>query len=186
MPSRRRRSTAPRPRRAASSAPAASPRRCSRSLAISIQARIATRPGPAASPDHASTASWCRPRRRSRWARSDAIRWASHGAATAATDPRPGPAGSAALGRPGRPPKSGRACGDHHGTVAGASLAAALDADRGARRSQLPRGRGRRGSAPSPPRDRRAPPPAGVPAGTRGPDPRGHPAGAVRRASGVA
>ena len=66
----------------ASSAPGRSRRRCSRIFASSIAATMAIRPGPAASAAHASAASAWRPSRRSRCARSMAIRSVVQGAAS--------------------------------------------------------------------------------------------------------
>ena len=83
-------------------------RRCSRSLASSIQASDATRPGPAARPDQASTASSPATEAAEQVGPIDArSAGASHGAVTATR--RSGP--SATVRRPvrGRPPKSGRA-----------------------------------------------------------------------------
>ena len=105
-PSRRRRSTASRPRMTASSAPGRSRRRCSRIFASSIAATMAMRPGPAASAVHASAASAWRPSRRSRCARSTAIRSVVHGAARAAP-------------RGARPSRSTDVPGDHRSPPVG-------------------------------------------------------------------
>ena len=108
----RRRSVAASPAAAADSAPRGSRRRCSRSLASSIAATTAVRPGPAASADQASAASSQRPRRRRRCARSAAMRSSDQGAAKAAVRGFAGPAEIADLA----PPKSAATLGDHHGS----------------------------------------------------------------------
>ena len=144
MPSRRRRSARASARPVASSAPARSPRRCSRSFATSIHAWTATAPGPAARSSQVATASSWRPRRRRSRPRSIVIRSVVHGESSRPVTTR------SQLGRGRRPPTSAVRRGCHHGSPGGSSDgSSAAASSRAATTAVAGRGPGRGSSAAS-------------------------------------